>query len=108
MRTVSGNVVELTCHPGLLDATLIGRDCTADDGMMQRRVRELELLADPRLAEACRSAGFTVLRPSQLAALYRGGRDVATPGKGSGEPSDAVVAGAGTRKRVEGNGAHPT
>lgn len=72
VRTVSGNVVELTCHPGLLDATLIGRDCTAEDGMMQRRVRELELLGDPRFTLACRSAGFEVIRPGRLVALYRG------------------------------------
>jgi predicted glycoside hydrolase/deacetylase ChbG (UPF0249 family) len=71
VQTVPGNVVELTCHPGLLDTTLVGRDCTEDDGMLQRRVREMELLSDPRFAQACQKAGFTIIRPRELAALYR-------------------------------------
>jgi predicted glycoside hydrolase/deacetylase ChbG (UPF0249 family) len=71
IRTVPGKVVELTCHPGLLDETLLGRDCTREDGMMQRRVRELELLADPRFLTTCREAGFELLAPHRLAALYQ-------------------------------------
>lgn len=69
---VPGNVVELTCHPGRYDPTLIGRDCTATDGMVERRVRELELLGQPDFLEACRRANFTLISPAQLRRIYTG------------------------------------
>jgi predicted glycoside hydrolase/deacetylase ChbG (UPF0249 family) len=62
---VPGRVVELTCHPGYLDATLIGRDCTATDGQLQRRVREWHLLHQQEFEETCRVAGFLRLSPSE-------------------------------------------
>jgi hypothetical protein len=58
--------VELTCHPGYLDSTLIGRDCTATDGLLLRRVRELHLLRHPGFRDACRRAGFTLVPASAL------------------------------------------
>jgi predicted glycoside hydrolase/deacetylase ChbG (UPF0249 family) len=61
-----GRVVELMCHPGYWDETLIGRDCEAGDGKAQRRVDELELMSHPSFAEACRRAGFTLVSPSCL------------------------------------------
>jgi predicted glycoside hydrolase/deacetylase ChbG (UPF0249 family) len=61
-----GRVVELTCHPGYHDATLVGRDCTRDDGQQQRRVREMELLRQANYLEACRRAGFQLVSPSEL------------------------------------------
>ncbi len=64
-----GEVVELTCHPGYLDATLIGRDCTADDGQLQRRVGECQLLQDRRFLEACHRARLTLVAPSELRTL---------------------------------------
>ena len=69
---VPGNVVELTCHPGLRDETLIGRDCTPHDGMIERRVQEYDLLAEPRFLHACRQAGFEVISPSRLRQISRG------------------------------------
>ncbi len=72
IRSVSGKVVELTVHPGLRDPSLIGRDCTESDGMLDRRVRELELLSDPRFTDACKQAGFEMIRPDQLIAMYHG------------------------------------
>jgi hypothetical protein len=65
---VPGRVVELACHPGYRDETLIGRDCGANDGLLQRRVDELHLLRQPRFLEACRQAGFTRVAPSALVA----------------------------------------
>jgi predicted glycoside hydrolase/deacetylase ChbG (UPF0249 family) len=64
-----GTVVELTCHPGYLDMTLIGRDCTPDDGHLQRRVHELHLLRQPSFREACQRARFILVAPSQLTQL---------------------------------------
>lgn len=59
-------VVELTCHPGYLDTTLLGRDATLTDGQMQRRLREFNHLAGPRFADACRQGGFSLVSPSKL------------------------------------------
>jgi hypothetical protein len=68
LTQVPGRVVELACHPGYRDETLIGRDCGAHDGLLQRRVDELHLLRQPRFLEACRQAGFTRVAPSALVA----------------------------------------
>jgi predicted glycoside hydrolase/deacetylase ChbG (UPF0249 family) len=74
LNRVPGQVVELTCHPGHLDPCLIGRDCTANDGQVQRRVREWHLLRQPTFIDACRSAGFTLVSPSELLHERRGER----------------------------------
>jgi predicted glycoside hydrolase/deacetylase ChbG (UPF0249 family) len=67
---VPGRIVELTCHPGHADVTLIGRDCKVADGHVERRVRELELLNQPAFLEAYRNAGFELVAPSQLNRLW--------------------------------------
>jgi predicted glycoside hydrolase/deacetylase ChbG (UPF0249 family) len=61
---IPGNVVEMAVHPGHHDETLLGRDCTATDGQIERRVAEQRLLADPEFLRACRRLGFT-LRTAQ-------------------------------------------
>jgi predicted glycoside hydrolase/deacetylase ChbG (UPF0249 family) len=66
LTRVPGRVVELACHPGYYDATLVGRDCTAHDGRLERRVRELELLRHATFTEACRRAGFRLVTPGGL------------------------------------------
>ncbi len=65
LRHVPGRVVELTCHPGLLDPVLVGRDCTAADGMIQRRFREWHLLQQPSFTEAYQRAGFVLVSPAE-------------------------------------------
>jgi predicted glycoside hydrolase/deacetylase ChbG (UPF0249 family) len=65
LARVPGDVVELTCHPGHRDPTLVGRDCPV--GELQRRTRELDLLRRPSFQEACRRNGFTLVSPSELA-----------------------------------------
>jgi predicted glycoside hydrolase/deacetylase ChbG (UPF0249 family) len=71
LSRIPGDIVELACHPGYYDATLIGRDCTANDGLLQRRVDELGLLNHPSFVEACEAAGFTRMQPSALS-LFSG------------------------------------
>ena len=71
--SVGGQVVELACHPGHADETLLGRDCPARDAQFLRRPRELELLRDARFARMCRHAGFTLVSPSQLHDVLCGG-----------------------------------
>jgi predicted glycoside hydrolase/deacetylase ChbG (UPF0249 family) len=74
LTQVPGRDVELACHPGHFDPMLIGRDCTAHDGLAQRRVDELRLLHQPHFAEACRRAGFLRVTPSELLARRKRGR----------------------------------
>jgi predicted glycoside hydrolase/deacetylase ChbG (UPF0249 family) len=73
LARVPGQTVELACHPGYYDPTLIGRDCGPDDGLLQRRVDELHLLFQPAFGEACRRAGFTRVTPSELLARRKRG-----------------------------------
>jgi predicted glycoside hydrolase/deacetylase ChbG (UPF0249 family) len=61
---VPGRVVELSCHPGHRDDTVLGRDCRPGDGLLERRIDEFRLLAQPEFLAACRSAGFTILAAS--------------------------------------------
>jgi predicted glycoside hydrolase/deacetylase ChbG (UPF0249 family) len=74
LTRVPGRIVELTCHPGHIDTTLIGRDCTANDGLLLRRVRELHLLRHASFPAACRQAGFTLIAPSELVKVVTQGR----------------------------------
>jgi predicted glycoside hydrolase/deacetylase ChbG (UPF0249 family) len=69
LRRMPGWVVELTCHPGFLDTTLLGRDCTPGDGQMQRRVCELDLLQQDSFRITCRQAGFTLTTPAEMTRL---------------------------------------
>jgi predicted glycoside hydrolase/deacetylase ChbG (UPF0249 family) len=66
LSCIPGRVVELAVHPGYLDQSLIGRDCTEHDGCLQRRVDELHLLSQPSFLDLCRQAGFRLISPSQL------------------------------------------
>lgn len=66
LANAPGNVVELTCHPGERDETIIGRDAQPGDGNVERRVQELALLSDPRFLELVMHHGFELVRPSSL------------------------------------------
>jgi predicted glycoside hydrolase/deacetylase ChbG (UPF0249 family) len=74
LTRVPGQVVELTCHPGRMDTTLVGRDCTLTDGQLHRRVNEFQLLQQANFKEACRRAGFALVSPSELAHIQRRGQ----------------------------------
>jgi predicted glycoside hydrolase/deacetylase ChbG (UPF0249 family) len=67
LANVPDRAVELTCHPGYLDTTLLGRDATPEDGQMQRRVHELERLRRENFHEACLRAGFVRVPPGWMA-----------------------------------------
>jgi chitin disaccharide deacetylase len=68
LALVPGRIVELACHPGHRDETLIGRDGTERDGLIQRRIDELRLLQQENFLEACRLAGFRRVSPSEMLA----------------------------------------
>jgi predicted glycoside hydrolase/deacetylase ChbG (UPF0249 family) len=71
LTAVPGRVVELTCHPGYLDAAVDGRDGSMTDGQLHRRAREFELLRRPAFLDAVRAAGFTLTPAARLAVGYR-------------------------------------
>lgn len=63
IRSARGGRVELMCHPGYEDLTLIGRDSPANDPRLYRRLAENRLLRSERFIEAIGTAGFTLTRP---------------------------------------------
>jgi len=73
LSRVPGEVVELMVHPGHWDKTLLGRDCTATDGQMQRRVDEWHLLRQPAFRDACRQARFQLVTAADLMRRCRKG-----------------------------------
>lgn len=66
LRAMPGDIVELMCHPGLHDPTLVGRDCTESDGMLEQRVNEMRWLFDPTFLETVQEVGFQLTAPSEL------------------------------------------
>jgi predicted glycoside hydrolase/deacetylase ChbG (UPF0249 family) len=69
LNRIPGRVVELTCHPGRRDLSLVGRDCALEDEQLDRRVYELALLSHPRFQTACAQAGLTLMTPSDIGKL---------------------------------------
>jgi predicted glycoside hydrolase/deacetylase ChbG (UPF0249 family) len=61
LRQVPGESVELACHPGYDDDTLIGRDGSPEDGLLERRPQELKWLADPSFREMTDRLGFQLV-----------------------------------------------
>ncbi len=66
LRAMPGDVVELMCHPGRYDPTLIGRACTAEDDLTQQRVNELRWLSEPSFLDTVEAAGFRLVAPSDM------------------------------------------
>ena len=58
--------MELSCHPGIFDDTLLGRDFHAGDGMLQRRVDELALLRRPEFLLSVADSGFGIVNPVEF------------------------------------------
>lgn len=67
---VPGETVELVCHPGYRDMTLLGRDCVLGEGQLHRRICELKLMQRITFPDACDEAGFTLVSPSDLSHLH--------------------------------------
>ena len=60
-----GDFVELTCHPGYFDTSLLGRDGTLTDGQLHRRAAEYDRLRDPAFVRAVAAAGFALAPAGQ-------------------------------------------
>ncbi len=74
LALIPGRVVELACHPGRRDPTLLGRDRTETEDMMVRRTDELRLLQQSNFLEICQRVGFHRVAPSELLARGTGRR----------------------------------
>jgi chitin disaccharide deacetylase len=61
VRRASGEFVELTCHPGFRDTTLLGRDATETDGHLERRVNEWDRLRDERFLKMVQQQGWQLI-----------------------------------------------
>jgi predicted glycoside hydrolase/deacetylase ChbG (UPF0249 family) len=66
LRAAPGRCVELMCHPGYTDETLLGRDARPGDGWLEQRRGELELLRGEAFPATCQAAGLTHIAPSQF------------------------------------------
>jgi predicted glycoside hydrolase/deacetylase ChbG (UPF0249 family) len=71
LTRIPGRNVELMCHPGHLDSTLVGRDAPAEDSNLWRRVREWDLFNRDEYFETVREAGFALVPPSRIGAARR-------------------------------------
>jgi predicted glycoside hydrolase/deacetylase ChbG (UPF0249 family) len=67
LTAARGETVELMCHPGYEDESLIGRD----DATIASRVHELHLLRSPDFLAAVRRAGFRLTAPAELTTARR-------------------------------------
>lgn len=61
-----GGTIELTCHPGERDETVLGRDATPGDGNLERREQEFNQLKRPGFRADVERMGFRFVRPSQV------------------------------------------
>lgn len=61
---VHGDRVELGCHPGYTDETLLVRDVPGKKYDLARRVNELDLMLRDDFLEAVTAAGFRIASPS--------------------------------------------
>jgi predicted glycoside hydrolase/deacetylase ChbG (UPF0249 family) len=66
LHYVPGTRIELVCHPGYSDVTLIGRDCVGFGPELERRVHELHLLQRPAFREECSRGSWVLVAPSGL------------------------------------------
>jgi chitin disaccharide deacetylase len=69
LRKAPGEVVELICHPGHPDATLLGRDYLVPNGLHERRQVEFRLLSRPEFLATCRHMGFALVSTGELSHL---------------------------------------
>ena len=69
LRKVPGEVVELICHPGRRDSTLLGRDFLVNNGLHERRQDEFRLMSRPEFLETCKHMGFDLISTGELSHL---------------------------------------
>ncbi len=66
LNRAPGDVVELMCHPGHDDVTLLGRDATPTNGQRERRVHEWYRMLSAGYLEAVKANGFEMVRARDL------------------------------------------
>jgi predicted glycoside hydrolase/deacetylase ChbG (UPF0249 family) len=81
LRQARGAVVELMCHPGWPDTTLLQRDLDSPPWAVEARAAERHWLAQEEFRQECRRAGFQLARPGSL--LQESGVRSQEPASGS-------------------------
>lgn len=66
LRLVKSDCVELTCHPGHYDETIIGRDGTKVEGNVDRRPNEWALLMSAGFQNEVKRLGFELVTAGQI------------------------------------------
>lgn len=66
IQETPGETVELMCHPGHLDLTLVGRDVARPGPGLDRRPLEWSMLQDRPFLDAVRALGMEINRPSLI------------------------------------------
>jgi predicted glycoside hydrolase/deacetylase ChbG (UPF0249 family) len=66
LEKVGGHTVEVGCHPGYRDETLLVRDVPGNPHDLERRVYELNMLLSPEFLTAVDRAGFELISAQQF------------------------------------------
>jgi len=69
LRKVRGDFVELGCHPGYSDTTLLGRDVPGKKYDLIRRENEMRLLLRDDFTAAMEECGFEMVPPAEYHSL---------------------------------------
>jgi predicted glycoside hydrolase/deacetylase ChbG (UPF0249 family) len=64
LQSGCGDIVELMCHPGYVDTSLIGRDVTEYGDGLTRRQWELGILGNPQFLNDAAACNYQIVRPS--------------------------------------------
>jgi len=64
IQSAYGNIVELMCHPGYLDTSLVGRDVTRSGDSLSRRPWELSMLKNSQFKNTVDANNYQIVRPS--------------------------------------------
>lgn len=66
LESCDGSLIELMCHPGHRDDSLIGRDITRAGSALMRRVWEYQALSSGQFLKVVSDQGFEMARPSDF------------------------------------------
>ena len=66
LKKAPGDVVELMCHPGHDDVTLLGRDATPTNGQRERRVHEWYRMLNAGYLEMVQANGFEMVKAGEI------------------------------------------
>ena len=73
LTRIPGTSVEVACHPGHRDLTLLGRECKqASDPLIEKRVHDYSLISHADFLDTCQERGFVLASPQEAAQIQSG------------------------------------